>query len=385
MRDLVALGDAARAPRFRPTLPAPTMITYIRQTSVDATGPTAASSISIAFCVGQTVEQALLLVPLRAHRVEHAHDHLVDLEAALGDLRDHEVGVVPVGGRRRTRRPARCPAASSASISSAVPTVNWPPWSSQAARARARAALSPRGPRRGPRPRGPGRSCCGRSPTRLGRSRRSVRTSSSNLIKERRPSRSRPPRPRRRRGEDHAAGSLLDHVTGRLPHGAVARPAAAAQQAPAAHRAWAPRRPARSPRRRAGAPPRRSPGRSCARAPIAVATSTPSYSSPTSFARASACLRLDDLLLRHARVERQRHRDLDHVDRLDHRAALALLGLLGRQPARRCRRCRRPAPRRRPARGSLPYSTSGASCSASAGIVIALGQRLALGRAGRST
>ena len=42
--------------------------------------------------------QALLRVPLGARRVEHAHDDLLDVEAALGDLGDHEVGVVAVGG-----------------------------------------------------------------------------------------------------------------------------------------------------------------------------------------------------------------------------------------------------------------------------------------------
>ena len=66
---------------------------------------------------------------------------------------------------------------------------------------------------------------------------------------------------------------------------------------------------------------------------IAVATSTPSYSSPTSLAREHA-LGLLHALVGHARVDRQRHRDLEHVERLEHGAALALVGVLGGEPAR---------------------------------------------------
>ena len=56
------------------------------------------SSCSIAICVGQIVCEPLLGVPRRAARVEDARDHARDLEAQLGELRDHEVRVVPVGG-----------------------------------------------------------------------------------------------------------------------------------------------------------------------------------------------------------------------------------------------------------------------------------------------
>src|SRR5204862_3426107 len=45
--------------------------------------------------------------------------------------------------------------------------------------------------------------------------------------------------------------------------------------------------------------------------------------------------RLDDLLLGNAGIQRQRHRYLNHVDRLDYRAALALLRVLGGKPAGR--------------------------------------------------
>ena len=68
---------------------------------------------------------------------------------------------------------------------------------------------------------------------------------------------------------------------------------------------------------------------------VAVATSTPSYSSPTALARASALRAGLELLLADARVERQRHRDLEHPERLDHRAALAgVLVLLAGEPPR---------------------------------------------------
>ena len=79
----------------------------------------------------------------------------------------------------------------------------------------------------------------------------------------------------------------------------------------------APRRRARSPatpRRRASStiawPARRA-------RTVAVATSTPSYSSPTAFARAQRRARALELRVGQARVERQRHRDLEDPDRLD--------------------------------------------------------------------
>src|SRR4051812_47544266 len=96
---------------------------------------------------------------------------------------------------------------------------------------------------------------------------------------------------------------------------------------------------------------------------VAVATPTPPYSSPPPLPRrlarpAGAHGRRGDLdalvllphrlgapqrlaralevLVRDPRVERQRHRDLEHPHRLDDRAALALVGvLLHREPAGR--------------------------------------------------
>ena len=67
---------------------------------------------------------------------------------------------------------------------------------------------------------------------------------------------------------------------------------------------------------------------------MAVATSTPWYSSPTALARAERLARALEVVVADARVERQRHRHLEHPQRLDHRAALALVGvLLRREPA----------------------------------------------------
>src|SRR3954463_9113729 len=69
----------------------------------------------------------------------------------------------------------------------------------------------------------------------------------------------------------------------------------------------------------------------------AVATSTPSYSSPTALARASAWRgRLAaplELLVGPAAVQRERHRDLEDPQRLDPGAALLVLVLVGGEPA----------------------------------------------------
>ena len=49
--------------------------------------------------------EALLGIPAGAGRVEHANHHPLDIEAAPRDLRDHEVGVVAVGGGDEGVRP----------------------------------------------------------------------------------------------------------------------------------------------------------------------------------------------------------------------------------------------------------------------------------------
>src|SRR5918912_1754440 len=82
--------------RFQPTFPAPTTRTYT------------ASGHSLVHGLLEHLDrdlrrahraQALLLVPGRAGRVEHPHDHGLDVEPLLSDLGDHEVGVVAVGRR----------------------------------------------------------------------------------------------------------------------------------------------------------------------------------------------------------------------------------------------------------------------------------------------
>src|SRR6476660_2212053 len=80
--------------RFQPTLPAPAMITYTTGSAcrdhglfqhVDRDGR------------GTDRLEALLAVPVRAPRVQDAHDHVVDAVAPARDLRHHEAGVVAVG------------------------------------------------------------------------------------------------------------------------------------------------------------------------------------------------------------------------------------------------------------------------------------------------
>ena len=285
------------------------------------------------------------------------------------------------------------PASISASISSAVPTVNDPPWSSQRS---VLAALEQRY-RLGVLVEDGdlvalGEHAAGRSPTRLGRSRRSARTcgfctaypiSQEPATPLRRDALPHTLLARRRRGEDHPARRLLDHVARRLPDEAVRGP----PRPPSARRrgsrvgSSAASTIASTPRRRASVDDRLA--RPCARAPSRSPPPRPrTPRRPPSRARARAW-RPSTLLVRHARVERQRHRDLDHVERLDHRAALALLGLLGREPAGGADDVVVERARRRPARGCCRTRPRAPRCSASAGIV----KRFASGlpwRCGRS-
>ena len=121
--------------------------------------------------------QPLLAVPVGPRRVHHAHDRLLDAEALLGDLGDHEVRVVAggrgdedvgaldagldqgVGLERRADR--ELPAG-------VLPAL---------ALARVEPLVRERVLRRAPRLRGRRRAPTWRRPTRRGRRRRSVRTS----------------------------------------------------------------------------------------------------------------------------------------------------------------------------------------------------------------
>src|SRR4051794_37276558 len=102
----LSFSSSSRA-RFQPTLPAPAMITYTRRSRSRVAG---AADRGLRLPERRPLElvdgdrrradglQPLLGVPGRAPWIEHAGDDLGDLEALLGDLRHHEVRVVPVGG-----------------------------------------------------------------------------------------------------------------------------------------------------------------------------------------------------------------------------------------------------------------------------------------------
>ena len=84
--------------RLTPTLPAPTTIRYMAQPP-----PPAAWRSSVLEHVDRDPgradrPQALGAVPLGPQRIEDPGDHRLDLVTPLGDLRDHDVGVVAVGG-----------------------------------------------------------------------------------------------------------------------------------------------------------------------------------------------------------------------------------------------------------------------------------------------
>ena len=145
----------------------------------------------------------------------------------------------------------------------------------------------------------------------------------------------RPPLSPRGGGEDHPAGRLLDHVARRSrPRTGRAAPTRPPSSAPPRVRvgssaastiASTPRRFASDDDRRAHRPRAHHRGRDH-HALVLLADLLRARAAPRLAAR--------DLLVRHARVERQRHRHLDHEQRLDHGAALALVALLGREPAR---------------------------------------------------
>src|SRR5918995_5074158 len=88
--------------RFHPTLPAPTITTYM-----DLPGHSLEADLAAHRGLEQLDRglrrayrlQTLLGVPARPRGVEHAYHHALDLEAALRDLRDDKIRVVPVGGR----------------------------------------------------------------------------------------------------------------------------------------------------------------------------------------------------------------------------------------------------------------------------------------------
>ena len=257
------------------------------------------------------------------------------------------------------------PASSSASISSPVPTVNCPPKSSQASRARPRAGRATRGPRPGTKPRGPSASIARASddPTRPTPTIR-MNTDRIYLAPQQRcaPTRRGPSaRPVRRLLGSTSGGRRQQHPARRL----------------ASARTRSPRPISVRPRRRRSRRASRRPGSCVGGSPPITITSTPrsprrlddpgadrarrgrprsrprrsrTPRRPPSRARARA--RASSIALRRRRgVERHRQRHLHHVDRPRAAAAPRPAPRRRRPAGPRCRRCRRRARSRRPARG----------------------------------
>ena len=139
----------------------------------------------------------------------------------------------------------------------------------------------------------------------------------------------------RRGGQDDRDGGLGQHVLRRLPDEVVARPAAPAEQRPARIRVGssAPRMITSTPRRWASSTIARPALRART---VAVATSTPWYSSPTALARRSAARARSSCASGSRGVDRQRHRDLEDPQGLDRRplVRVEVLVLLAGQPPR---------------------------------------------------
>src|SRR5436190_4866077 len=91
-----SLAISSRA-RFHPTFPAPAMITYICRLLRSGCEDDLSGFVD-GVLGGTDRQQALPGVPGGARGVGDADNHLGYVESALGDLRDHQVGVVSAGG-----------------------------------------------------------------------------------------------------------------------------------------------------------------------------------------------------------------------------------------------------------------------------------------------
>src|SRR3954470_8428941 len=130
-----------------------------------------------------------------------------------------------------------------------------------------------------------------------------------------------------RRGEDDAAGGLVDDVARGLAHERVVEPALAAQQRAAAHAGGLLRREDD----RLDPPPLGLAHDALPRPAGAHGGGGDLHALVLLPHRLRTAERLAgalELLVADARVQRQRHRHLEHPHRLDHRAALALVGVL---------------------------------------------------------
>src|SRR5581483_1130770 len=89
--------------RFQPTLPAPTMITYT--VPCPLSGERRTRRLLDRFLRRTDRMQSLLRVPSSSAGVRHSDDHAGNVETLLGDLRDHQVGVIPARGGKKDIRP----------------------------------------------------------------------------------------------------------------------------------------------------------------------------------------------------------------------------------------------------------------------------------------
>src|SRR3954469_5614759 len=92
------LSMSSRA-RFQPTLPPPTMRTYIAAAALAGLQVEGLAEHVDRVLRGRDRLEPLLAVPGRARRVHDAAQDAADVEAPLGDLADDDVRVVAVGGR----------------------------------------------------------------------------------------------------------------------------------------------------------------------------------------------------------------------------------------------------------------------------------------------
>src|SRR5918999_4803313 len=87
--------------RFQPTLPAPTISTYMalprHPFEANLASHGRLEQLDRRLRRADRL-QALLGIPARPGGVEHPHHDTLDVEAALRDLGDHQVGVVAVRG-----------------------------------------------------------------------------------------------------------------------------------------------------------------------------------------------------------------------------------------------------------------------------------------------
>src|SRR3954469_19762305 len=90
------LSMSSRA-RFQPTLPPPTMRTYIAAAALAGLQVERLAEHVDRVLRGRDRLEPLLAVPGRARGVHDAAQHAADVEPALGDLADDDVRVVPVG------------------------------------------------------------------------------------------------------------------------------------------------------------------------------------------------------------------------------------------------------------------------------------------------